>query len=274
MSSGHRPVPNRTKDLEFSLAEPGATGLALALPLLWGTLTPIEIAHAMSALPSTILGLDDRGRVEPGARADLVVVDPTTSDLVDEATAVSRSWANPAKGARTHARVVATVAAGRVAFQGERMKAWLVLADGTAFSGTGFGAQASADGEVVFNTSMTGYPELLTDPSYRRQILTLTYPEIGNYGVCRRDAESERVQPAALVVRALSPVVSNWRSDVDLSTYLRDAGVPGIAGIDTRALVRRLRDGGTVMGVMSTEANADVRALRERAAALPGMAGC
>ncbi len=154
------------------------------------------------------------------------------------------------------------------------MRALLVLADGTAFSGTGFGAVGTAEGEVVFNTSMTDYPELLTDPSYRRQILTLSYPEIGNYGICRRDAESERVQPAALVVRALSPVVSNWRSDVDLSTYLRDAGVPGIAGIDTRALVRRLRDGGTVMGVVSTDAGVDVRALRERAAALPGMAGC
>ena len=154
------------------------------------------------------------------------------------------------------------------------MSAWLVLADGTAFSGTGFGARATVEGEVVFNTSMTGYPELLTDPSYRRQILTLTYPEIGNYGVCRRDAESERVQPAALVVRALSPVVSNWRSDVDLSSYLRDAGVPGIAGLDTRALVRRLREGGTVMGVVSTDDSADLRALRERAAALPGMAGC
>lgn len=117
VSSGHRPVPNRTKDLEFSLAEAGATGLALALPLLWGVLTPIEIARAMSALPAAILGLDDRGRVEPGARADLVVVDPTATDLVDEALAVSRSWVNPAKGARTRARVVATVAAGRVAFQ-------------------------------------------------------------------------------------------------------------------------------------------------------------
>src|SRR5437762_2339689 len=85
-------------------------------------------------------------------------------------------------------------------------RAYLVLADGTAFAGNAFGASTTTDGEVVFNTSMTGYPELLTDPSYRRQILTLTYPEIGNYGVCRRDGESARVQPAGLVVRALSPV--------------------------------------------------------------------
>lgn len=117
VSSGHRAVPNRTKDLEFSQAEPGATGLALALPLLWGTLSPIEIAKAMSALPAAILGLSDRGRIDAGARADLVVVDPTATDLVDEALAVSRSWANPAKGARTRARVTATIAAGRVAFQ-------------------------------------------------------------------------------------------------------------------------------------------------------------
>jgi carbamoyl-phosphate synthase small subunit len=152
--------------------------------------------------------------------------------------------------------------------------AWLVLADGTAFRGTAFGASStSADGEVVFNTSMTGYPELLTDPSYRGQILTLTYPEIGNYGVCRRDVESDRIQCAALVVRSLSPVVSNWRSEIDLSSWLADAGVPGIAGIDTRALVRRLRTSGTMMGIVSTEAGADVRALRERARALPGMAG-
>lgn len=152
--------------------------------------------------------------------------------------------------------------------------AWLVLADGTAFQGTGFGAATSIEGEVVFNTSMTGYPELLTDPSYRRQILTLTYPEIGNYGVTRRDFESDRVQAAGLVVRALSPVVSSWRSDLDLSAFLQEAGIPGIAGIDTRALVRRLRDGGTVMGVLSNEPNADVAVLRARARGLPGMAGC
>jgi carbamoyl-phosphate synthase small subunit len=154
------------------------------------------------------------------------------------------------------------------------MTAWLVLADGTAFRGVAFGATATVEGEVVFNTSMTGYPELLTDPSYRRQLLTLTYPEIGNYGVTHRDAESDRIQVAGLVVRRLSPIVSNWRSDVDLSAALKDAGVPGIEGIDTRALVRRLRDRGTTMGILSTDPAVDVRELRERVRALPGMAGC
>ena len=110
--------------------------------------------------------------------------------------------------------------------------AWLVLDDGTAFRGEAFGAATTVDGEVVFNTSMSGYPELLTDPSYRRQLLTLTVPEVGNYGVCDRDFESDRIQAAGLIVRRLSTVVSNWRSDRDLSSWLKDNNVAGIAGID------------------------------------------
>jgi carbamoyl-phosphate synthase small subunit len=154
------------------------------------------------------------------------------------------------------------------------MKGWLVLADGTAFPGIGFGHETTVEGEVVFNTSMSGYPELLTDPSYRRQILTLTVPEVGNYGVCKRDFESDRIQAAGLVVRNLAPVVSSWRSDVDLATWMKAEGIPGIHGIDTRALVRHLRDRGTPMGLLSTEQNVDVRALRDRAQSLAGMAGC
>ncbi len=151
--------------------------------------------------------------------------------------------------------------------------AWLVLADGTAFRGKAFGASTTTEGEVVFNTSMSGYPELLTDPSYRRQILTLTVPEVGNYGVCDRDFESGGIQASGLVVRRLSQVVSNWRSDRDLSSWLASANIPGIAGVDTRAIVRRLREGGTKVGLLSTDGTA-VNVLRERAAALPGMAGC
>jgi carbamoyl-phosphate synthase small subunit len=151
-------------------------------------------------------------------------------------------------------------------------QAWLVLADGTAFSGAAFGAATTTEGEVVFNTSMSGYPELLTDPSYRRQLLTLTVPEVGNYGVCDRDFESSGIQAAGLVVRHLSERVSNWRSDRDLSSWLASAGVPGIEGIDTRALVRRLREGGTKTGVLSTDGT-PVAELRKRAASAPGMAG-
>jgi carbamoyl-phosphate synthase small subunit len=151
--------------------------------------------------------------------------------------------------------------------------AWLVLEDGTAFRGEAFGAATTTEGEVVFNTSMSGYPELLTDPSYKRQILTLTVPEVGNYGVCDRDFESDGLQAAGLVVRHLSDRVSNWRSDRDLSSWMCGAGIPGIAGIDTRALVLRLREGGTKVGVLSTDGTA-LSALRARARALPGMAGC
>lgn len=151
--------------------------------------------------------------------------------------------------------------------------AWLVLDDGTAFRGEAFGASTTIDGEVVFNTSMSGYPELLTDPSYRRQLLTLTVPEVGNYGVCDRDFESDRIQAAGLIVRRLSSVVSNWRSDRDLASWLKGANVPGITGIDTRALVRRLRDGGTRIGLLSTDGT-PLSALRDRVKNLPGMAGC
>jgi carbamoyl-phosphate synthase small subunit len=151
-------------------------------------------------------------------------------------------------------------------------EAWLVLQDGVAFRGDAFGAATTAEGEVVFNTSMTGYPELLTDPSYRKQLLTLTVPEVGNYGVTHRDAESDRAQVAGLVVRQLSKCVSSWRSDEPLHEYLVRAGVPGISGIDTRALVRHLRIRGTMAGVLSTDGTAPVELLR-KAQAAASMAG-
>jgi carbamoyl-phosphate synthase small subunit len=129
----------------------------------------------------------------------------------------------------------------------------LALADGTVFHGKAFGARATAIGEVCFNTSMTGYQEILTDPSYRGQIVTMTYPQIGNYGVNKVDVESFRPHAAGFVVRELSPVVSNWRADQDLASYLAQYGIPGIQGIDTRALVRRLRVHGAMPGTLSTE---------------------
>ena len=116
------------------------------------------------------------------------------------------------------------------------MKAILALEDGSVFHGEGFGARASACGEVCFNTSMTGYQEILTDPSYKGQIVTMTYPLIGNYGVNRQDVESWRPHVAGFVIRELSPVVSNWRADSSLAEYLEQNGIPGIQGIDTRAL--------------------------------------
>lgn len=129
----------------------------------------------------------------------------------------------------------------------------LALEDGTVFTGWSFGATGEAYGEVVFNTSITGYQEILTDPSYCGQIVTMTYPHIGNYGVNPEDVESGRLALRGFVVRDLCPVPSNFRSRQTLSDYLAQAGVIGLQGIDTRSLVRRLRIRGTMNGILSTQ---------------------
>lgn len=131
--------------------------------------------------------------------------------------------------------------------------ALLVLEDGTSFRGIAIGAAGETFGEVVFNTSMTGYQEILTDPSYCGQIVTMTYTEIGNYGTNTDDLESDKPQVAGFIVRAESRVASNYRSQQGLSDYLRKHNVVAIAGIDTRALVRRIRDSGAMKGGISTE---------------------
>jgi len=152
------------------------------------------------------------------------------------------------------------------------MNAILALEDGTVFRGRGFGAVASACGEVCFNTSMTGYQEILTDPSYKGQIVTMTYPLIGNYGVNTQDVESWRPHVAGFVIRELSPVVSNWRADSSLSEYLEKNGIPGIQGVDTRALTKKLRVRGALNGFITTEDLSEVEAL-ERAKNWPGLLG-
>src|SRR3954467_6419687 len=128
----------------------------------------------------------------------------------------------------------------------------LALEDGSVFTGSAFGASGTTEGEVVFNTSMTGYQEILTDPSYAGQIVTMTYPLIGNYGINREDVESKRPQVAGFIVKELAPAYSNYRADMSLERYLRDNGIIGIEGIDTRALVRKLRIKGAMNGVLST----------------------
>jgi carbamoyl-phosphate synthase small subunit len=142
------------------------------------------------------------------------------------------------------------------------VRAILALEDGSVFHGQGFGAAASACGEVCFNTSMTGYQEILTDPSYKGQIVTMTYPLIGNYGVNAMDVESWRSHVAGFVIRELSPVVSNWRADFPLAEYLEKNGIPGIQGIDTRALTKKLRVRGAMNGFISTEGIPDTEAVR------------
>ncbi len=137
------------------------------------------------------------------------------------------------------------------------MKAFLILEDGTVFEGTHIGADREIISEIVFNTSMAGYLEVLTDPSYAGQAVCMTYPLIGNYGICRDDMESAKPWPDGFIVRELSRIPSNFRCDLTIQEFLEENGVPGIAGIDTRALTRILREKGTMNGMITT--NADYR---------------
>lgn len=148
----------------------------------------------------------------------------------------------------------------------------LALEDGTVFTGRAFGARGDVDGEVVFNTSMTGYQEILTDPSYHGQIVAMTYPQIGNYGVNPEDVESGRPWVRGFVVRELSPVVSNYRARGSLDEYMKEHGIPGVEGIDTRALVKITRVQGAMKGILSSVDLDDAR-LVERAKAAPGLVG-
>jgi carbamoyl-phosphate synthase small subunit len=153
-----------------------------------------------------------------------------------------------------------------------RPPATLVLADGSLYRGTAFGAVGERSGEVVFNTSMTGYQEIATDPSYAGQIVCMTYPHIGNTGVNVDDPEAGRPWIEGLVVRELSPVVSNFRATGDLDSYLRSAGIVGIEGVDTRRLVRRIRLDGAVNGVLSS-VDLDPESLVAKAKAVRDMNG-
>ena len=156
----------------------------------------------------------------------------------------------------------------------QRPPALLVLADGTAYRGQAFGATCVQSGEVCFNTSLTGYQEILTDPSYAGQIVVMTYTQIGNVGVNREDEESRRPFLSGFVVKEVFEEPSNWRAQESLGAYLRRHGIPGIAGLDTRALVRRIRDGGAQQGVLSTDpAQQDIAALVARARSAPSLDG-
>lgn len=139
------------------------------------------------------------------------------------------------------------------------MKAFLILEDGTVFTGTSFGAAKEVISEIVFNTSMAGYPEVLTDPSYAGQAVCMTYPLIGNYGVCLEDMESVRPWPDALIVRETCHVPSNFRSDESLDVFMKKYDIPGISGIDTRALTKLLREIGTMNGMVTTDEHYDLQ---------------
>lgn len=152
------------------------------------------------------------------------------------------------------------------------MNALLALADGTVFEGNAFGAEGEALGEIVFNTSLTGYQEILTDPSYKGQIVTMTYPEIGNVGVNAEDVEARRPFVEGFIVKEYWQRPSNWRAQKSLATYMQDHHIVGIQGLDTRALVRRLRDYGAQHGIISTT-ELDPQRLVAKAKAAPGLEG-
>ena len=157
-------------------------------------------------------------------------------------------------------------------FMNKANKAVLALENGIVFEGRSFGADGEINGELVFNTSMTGYQEILTDPSYQGQIVTMTYPLIGNYGVNPHDVESSHPHVRAFVVKEYCPYPSNWRSSFDLASYLKKHNIPGIQGIDTRMITRILRDAGAMRAVLSTrDLNPD--SLIEKAKASPSIVG-
>jgi carbamoyl-phosphate synthase small subunit len=151
-------------------------------------------------------------------------------------------------------------------------QAILALENGSVFTGRAFGARTTVTGEVCFNTSMTGYQEILTDPSYKGQMVTLTYPEIGNYGIAPEDDESYQPHALGLIVRELSPVTSNFRSRMSLEDYLEKHGLPGICHIDTRALTKQLRVDGSLKGVLSTDGMDPEKAIQQ-ARDWPGLVG-
>src|SRR5262245_22017477 len=153
------------------------------------------------------------------------------------------------------------------------MEAILALEDGTTFRGASAGADGETAGEVVFNTSLTGYQEILTDPSYAGQIVTMTCAEIGNYGVSPGDVESRRPQVAGFIIREQSPVASNWRAESTLRGYLMANRIVAISDIDTRALTRLLRSGGVMRGVIAAGSALDEKALVDKANAIPKMEG-
>jgi len=152
------------------------------------------------------------------------------------------------------------------------MKAILLLEDGTVFEGTSFGAKGQKCGEVVFNTSMTGYQEITTDPSYYEQIITMTYPLIGNYGTNALDAESEKVYAAGFIVKENCEYPSNWRNEQSLSEYLKANNVVGLAGIDTRKLVKHIRTQGAMRGIISST-ELKIQSLAKTLGEYPGLVG-
>ena len=271
VATDHAPHAPELKDLPFDQAPPGMLGLQTALPLALSELgLPVgRVLALMSWQPASIAGLDATsgggthgGPIEPGAAANLCVVDPGATWTVEPGALASRShntpyarppavWSGPphavpggAGGGRRRGPAVSARTGPAT-----RPEALLVLADGTRFEGEAIGAFADggvATGEAVFNTVLSGYQEVITDPSYAGQVIAFTYPHVGNYGVNAEDDEASRPWCRGVIVRDLVDRPSSWRAEGTLDELLVRCSVPGITGVDTRRLTRHLRNQGAM----------------------------
>ena len=256
------------------------TALALALTEL--NLPIAEVLGLLSWRPAAIAGLNGvhGGPIAPDAPANLCVFDPDEEWTVDPDDLASRSRNTPYAGRRVRGRVRHTVVGGHpvvvnqgVAAMSGVEPAALVLSDGEVFEGEAIGAAPPGgitSGEVVFNTVLTGYQEVITDPSYAGQIITFTYPHIGNYGVTPDDHESRRPFCRGVIVRDMARRRSNWRATGDLEAFLVNQGIAGLAGVDTRRLTSHIRDAGAMPGAFGTATESDLLAA---AIAEPGTDG-
>ena len=256
VATDHAPHAAQYKDTEWDAARPGMLGLQTALSIVAHTMVEPGlldwrgVARVLSERPAEIGGLPDQGRpIAVGEPATFALVDPDGVWTVRGAQLASRAANTPvrrdaaARHGRRH-RVGGPRHAERR--EGGRMTAVLVLEDGRIFRGEPYGALGQGLGEAVFTTGMTGYQETLTDPSYHRQVVVQTAPQIGNTGWNDEDDESGAIQVAGYVVRDPARTPSNWRSRRPLDEELRRQGIVGVAGVDTRALVRHLREQGAM----------------------------
>ncbi len=237
IATDHAPHHHDEKLGEFDLAPSGISGFETSIGLSMrlvddGVLTLNQLIEKMVLNPSKITGIR-KGAIKEGEDADIVILDTHTEYTVHAATFRSKGRNTPFEGWKLHCKTCCNHRKGKDVFMG--VKALLVLADGTVFEGRGFGAEGETIGEVVFNTSMTGYQEILTDASYKGQIVTMTYTQIGNYGVNEEDRESAGgIKAEGFIVKEACDFPSNWRSSSGLTEYMKKYSVVGIEGIDTQ----------------------------------------
>ena len=268
IATDHAPHAIQEKACEFDAAPFGIVGLETSLgpgagppPSGGGDPCPHDWAGAC-AWPRRA-GSKTSAPLSAGASGDVAIIDPEAEWTVEPETFASKGKNTPL-GGWDASRGGSSQLSTTESWLSMPAKARLILEDGTVFEGTPFGAPARSHGEVVFSTAMTGYQEMLTDPSFAGQVLVLTYPLAGNYGINRETVESKRIQVRGLVVHEACDLPSHWGSDMTLHEYLASQYIPGIAGVDTRALTRRLRTAGVMIGAIASDETADEALARLR----------